>query len=70
VNTNTNTAKLDPTKDPSRGRWGYAVYGFVFEGMNVVDKIVNAKTMNNGPGGAPAPMVPIIVNKMSLITYE
>jgi hypothetical protein len=38
--------------------------------MDVVDKIVNARTMNNGPGGAPAPVVPIIVNKMSLITYE
>ena len=70
VNTNPNTANLDPTKHTTRGRWGYAVFGFVFEGMDVVDKIVNAKTMNNGPGGAPAPMVPIIVNKMSLITYE
>ena len=59
-----------PTKHTTQGRWGYAVFGFVFEGMEVVDKIVNAKTLNNGPGGAPAPIVPIIVNKMSLITYE
>ena len=61
---------LDPIKDPARGRWGYAVFGFVFEGMDVVDKIVNAKTMNNGPGGAPAPIVPIVIEKMSLITYD
>jgi cyclophilin family peptidyl-prolyl cis-trans isomerase len=61
---------LDPTKDAARGRWGYAVFGFVFEGMDVVDKIVNAKTMNNGPGGAPAPIVPIVIEKMSLITYD
>src|SRR5210317_181358 len=69
VNTNPATANLDPTKHRTQGRWGYAVFGFVFEGMEVVDKIVNAKTVNNGPGGAPAPVVPIIVNKMSLITY-
>ena len=61
---------LDPIKDAARGRWGYAVFGFVFEGMDVVDKIVNAKTMNNGPGGAPAPIVPIVIEKMSLITYD
>ena len=70
VNTNPATANLDPTKHRTQGRWGYAVFGFVFEGMEVVDKIVNAKTVNNGPGGAPAPVVPIIVNKMSLITYD
>ncbi len=65
-----NNLKLDPKKNTVSGSWGYAVFGFVFEGMEVVDKIVNAKTLNNGPGGAPAPVVPIIINKMSLITYE
>ncbi len=69
VNTNPETANLDPFKHSSRGRWGYTVFGFVFEGMEVVDKIVNAKTFNNGPGGAPAPVVPIVINKMSRITY-
>ena len=62
--------KLDPTKDPVRGRWGYTVFGLVFEGMDVVDKIVNAETRANGPGGAPMPVVPIVINKMSRITYE
>ena len=70
VSTNPETANLDPVKHTTQGRWGYAVFGFVFEGMEVVDKIVNAKTFNNGPGGAPAPVVPIVVKKMSLITYE
>lgn len=70
VGANPNTANLDPVKHTTKGRWGYAVFGFVFEGMDVVDKIVNAKTLNNGPGGAPAPVVPIIVNKMSRISYE
>ncbi len=70
VNTNPETANLDPVKHSSRGRWGYTVFGFVFEGMEVVDTIVNAKTFNNGPGGAPAPVVPIVIKKMSRITYE
>lgn len=70
VNTNPETANLDPVKHSSRGRWGYTVFGFVFEGMEVVDKIVSVKTFNNGPGGAPAPAVPIIINKMSRISYD
>ncbi len=70
TNTNPETANLDPQKHSSRGRWGYAVFGFVFEGMEVVDKIVNVKTFNNGPGGAPAPVVPIVIKKMSRITYD
>ena len=70
TNTNPETANLDPVKHSSQGRWGYTVFGFVFEGMEVVDKIVNAKTFNNGPGGAPAPVVPIVIKKMSRITYD
>ncbi|MDJ0751383.1 MAG: peptidylprolyl isomerase [Woeseiaceae bacterium] len=70
VNTNPETANLDPLKHSSQGRWGYTVFGFVFEGMEVVDKIVNVKTFNNGPGGAPAPVVPIVIEKMSRITYD
>ncbi len=60
---------LDPRKDPVRGGWGYTVFGVVFEGMDVVDKIVNAKTAPNGPGGAPMPVTPIVIKKMSMITY-
>lgn len=70
VNQNPDTANLDPQKHTVNGRWGYAVFGFVFEGMDVVDKIANAKTLNNGPGGAPAPVVPVIINKMSRISYD
>ena len=48
----------------------FTVFGFVFEGMEVVDTIVNAESRPNGPGGAPAPIVPIVIKKMSRITYE
>ncbi|MGB5256327.1 MAG: peptidylprolyl isomerase [Woeseiaceae bacterium] len=62
--------RLDPTKRASNGRWGYTVFGAVIEGMDVVDKIVNSKT---GPGGEfskDVPQVPIIIKKVSRITYE
>ncbi len=61
---------LDPVKQTVRGRWGYTVFGFVFEGMEVVDTIVNAESAPNGPGGAPAPVVPIIINTMTRIAYD
>ena len=61
---------LDPVKHTTRGRWGYTVFGFVIEGMEVVDTIVNAESAPNGPGGAPAPIVPIVIKKVSRITYD
>ncbi len=60
---------LDPVKDAVRGRWGYTVFGNVIEGMDVVDTIVSAESAPNGPGGAPAPIVPIVIKKMSRVTY-
>ena len=64
------SANLDPVKHTVKGRWGYTVFGSVIEGMEVVDAIVNAETAKNGPGGAPAPVVPIIIKKMSRLTYN
>lgn len=60
--------RLDPQKDPVRGRWGYTVFGYVFEGMEVVDAIAAAETapQRNFPD---APVVPIVIEKMSEITY-
>jgi peptidyl-prolyl cis-trans isomerase A (cyclophilin A)/peptidyl-prolyl cis-trans isomerase B (cyclophilin B) len=63
-------ARLDPKKDTYRGSWGYTVFGSVIEGMEVVDEIVNSKS---GPGGEfsqNVPLVPIIIKKVSLVTYE
>ena len=67
---NASGARLDPIKDPAQGRWGYAVFGYVIEGMEIVDKIANVKTAPNGPGGAPLPVVPVVIKKMSLVTYQ
>jgi cyclophilin family peptidyl-prolyl cis-trans isomerase len=70
INVANNVANLDPVKHTVRGRWGYTVFGFVIEGMEVVDAIVNAASATNGPGGAPAPVVPIVIKKMSRVTYN
>lgn len=46
--------------------WGYAVFGKVTEGMDVVDAIVSVKTGNHGPHG-DVPVEPIIMNKVSVV---
>ena len=49
--------------DPKSDRWGYAVFGSVIEGMDVVDRIASVQT---GPGGRfsqDVPVIPIIIRK-------
>lgn len=48
--------------DPKSDRWGYAVFGYVIEGMDVADKIAEMRT---GPGGQftqDVPVVPVIIS--------
>jgi cyclophilin family peptidyl-prolyl cis-trans isomerase len=65
-----NSTNLEPIKDPIRGRWGYTVFGNVIEGMDVVDAIANAESAPNGPGGEPAPIVPIVIKSITPVTYD
>lgn len=46
--------------------WGYAVFGKVTEGMDVVDDIVKVKTGQFGPHG-DVPAEPIIMTKVSVV---
>ncbi len=50
--------------DPQPGRWGYAVFGQVVGGMDVVDDIGNRAT---GPGGRfdrDVPAAPVIIERV------
>jgi len=63
-------SRLDPNKSTTAGSWGYTVFGFVIEGMDVVDKIVAVKTGPQGPFKTDVPMIPIVIKKMSRHTFE
>ena len=70
VNDNPQTAALDPRKHPNTGGWGYAVFAYVVDGMDVVDLIAAYETEPNGPGGAPAPIIPVIIENMQRVSPE
>jgi len=53
-------AFLDHTAKDDRG-WGYAVFGKVTDGMDVVDKIKAVKTGSAGPFAKDAPEDPVLI---------
>jgi len=61
--------RLDPQKSSVSGRWGYTVFGYVFEGMEVVDKIAAVQTSPQGEH-QNAPVIPIVIKKMAQISYD
>lgn len=56
--------------DPQRNRWGYAVFGYVVEGMDVVDRIANVRTGPQGKLPQDVPLVPIVIKKAARFEYE
>src|SRR6185437_16756774 len=58
----------NPELDPLPTRWGYAVFGQVVEGMDVVDRIGVVPTGAFGPLKADAPLKPVIIQSVDLIT--
>ena len=56
--------------NPGNNRWGYAVFGYVIEGMEVVDKIAAVKTGPQGKLRSDVPVVPVVIKKMSRVTYD
>lgn len=65
-----NNDRLDPNKSSTSASWGYTVFGFVIEGMEVVDKIVSVQTGPQGQFRSDVPMVPIVIKKMSRYAFE
>ena len=46
--------------------WGYAVFGQVVDGMDVVDAIVSVPRGNRGPHG-DVPVEPIVMKRVTLL---
>jgi cyclophilin family peptidyl-prolyl cis-trans isomerase len=53
--------------NPRPTRWGYAVFGKVIEGMEVVDDIGHRPTAGGGPFDRNVPVDPIVVERIELI---
>jgi cyclophilin family peptidyl-prolyl cis-trans isomerase len=58
---------LDHKADDPGANTGYAVFGQVTSGMDVVDAIGQVPTGDNGPMPGQAPVTPITVKKVSLL---
>jgi peptidyl-prolyl cis-trans isomerase B (cyclophilin B) len=49
---------------PDRNGWGYAVFGKVVKGMDVVDSIGKLKTGSAGPFNSDVPIKPVVIENM------
>lgn len=58
--------KNNGSLDHSPRGWGYAVFGRVVEGMDVVDAIATVRTTTKGPHG-DVPVEPVIIKKASVV---
>ena len=56
--------------DPSPTSWGYSVFGYVIEGMGVVDTIAAVQTGPAGKFKKDVPVVPIVIKKASRVVYD
>lgn len=53
--------------DGRPGQWGYAVFGKVVKGMEVVDSIAATPTGRTRPFGQDVPITPVAITKASLV---
>ena len=59
--------RLDFTSDANGATWGYAVFGKVVTGLDVVDKIKAVPTGAQGPFKSDVPVTPVVIEKISII---
>jgi peptidyl-prolyl cis-trans isomerase A (cyclophilin A) len=57
----------NPDLDPLPTRWGYAVFGRVVEGMNVIEKIGVVPTGSVASFKTDAPLQPVVIQKAEII---
>lgn len=53
--------------DPNQTRWGYAVFGKVVQGMDVVDRIGNVQTGAKGPFKEDSPVQPVVIERIQRV---
>ncbi len=53
--------------DPTPLRWGYAVFGRVVEGMEVIDRLGHVETGKGGPFPENVPVQAIVIQKVVLL---
>jgi cyclophilin family peptidyl-prolyl cis-trans isomerase len=53
--------------DPSPARWGYAVFGRVVEGMDVVDKIASVATGSRVTFDEDTPLEPVVITTARIV---
>jgi cyclophilin family peptidyl-prolyl cis-trans isomerase len=53
--------------NPRPTRWGYAVFGKIVEGMEVVDDIGHRPTAGGGPFDRNVPVEPIVIERIEVI---
>jgi cyclophilin family peptidyl-prolyl cis-trans isomerase len=54
--------------NPRPDRWGYTVFGYVVEGMDVVDRIASVPTGPAGELEKDVPVAPVVIEKASRVT--
>jgi peptidyl-prolyl cis-trans isomerase A (cyclophilin A) len=57
----------NPDLDPVPTRWGYAVFGRVVQGMDVIDRIGETPTGAVGPFKQDAPLKPVIIESATIV---
>ncbi|HLZ98079.1 MAG TPA: peptidylprolyl isomerase [Steroidobacteraceae bacterium] len=53
--------------DPNQTRWGYAVFGKIVLGMDVVDRIGNVATGARGPFKEDAPLQQVVIERIERV---
>jgi len=56
--------------DPNPARWGYAVFGKVVAGMDVVDRISTQPTGAAGPLKEDSPLTQVVIERIERVTAQ